>query len=123
MLVGFVMRKLFNQMEDEVKRQTELAREEARLRSPIARVLRVLTLAAFVLAGATLFYGFYNFPDAPIRQKEGGYAGKQGKPRTQEDFEAFILWEKVLFIVFPSAFVIAFASEMVDKRQRRKRQS
>jgi hypothetical protein len=116
-------RQLFERMKGEALRHSELEREEARSRGPLARILLVLTIAACLLAGATMVYGIYNFPDAPIRQTEGGYAGKGGKPRTQEDFEAFVRWEKAMFIVFPSALLLGFAFGITDARQRRKRKS
>jgi hypothetical protein len=68
-----------------------------------------LTIIASLLAAATMFYGMYHFPDAPIRQTAGGYVGKGGRARTQQDFEAFLKWEKAMLIVFPSVFVFGFA--------------
>jgi hypothetical protein len=86
----------------------------------VARLLLVLTIAAGLLAVATMFYGVYNFPDAPIRQTTGGYEGKGGRARTQEDFEAFIAWEKAMIVVFPAVFGLGFASVCIDAMQRRK---
>jgi hypothetical protein len=116
-------RALFEQMAGEVTHRSEFEREEARRRGPVGRVLLVLTITVCLLAAATGLYGVYNFPDAPIRQTAGGYVGKGGKPRAQEDFEAFILWEKVMLIVFPSAFLIGLAFGITDARQRRLRKS
>ncbi|MGB7925680.1 MAG: hypothetical protein WCF57_20745 [Pyrinomonadaceae bacterium] len=97
------------------------APEEAGSRGPLARLLLALTVAACLLAAATALYGIYNFPDAPLRQTAGGYAGKGGTPRTQDDYEAFIRWEKAMLTVFPTAFVIGFAFVITDSRQRRQR--
>jgi hypothetical protein len=114
---------LFKRMAGEATRQSALEREEARLRGPVARFLLVLTIAACLLAVATGLYGVYNFPDAPIRQGKGVYIGKGGKPHTQEEFEAFILWQQAMFIIFPSAFVLGFGFGIADAMQRRKRSS
>ena len=114
---------LFERMAGEAKRRAELEQEEARSRSPVARLLLVLTIAACLLAAATGIYGAYNFPDAPIRKTAGGYAGKVGKPHTQEDYEAFIVWEKTMFIVFPTAFALGFAFGITEAMRRRKRTS
>jgi hypothetical protein len=111
---------LFERMAGEAKRRSELEREEARARSPVARLLLWLTIAACLLAAATGIYGIHNFPDAPIRKTAGGYVGKIGKPHTQEDYEAFIRWEKAMFIVFPSAFALGFAFAIAEAARRRK---
>src|SRR5688572_12953182 len=87
-------RTLFERMAGEARRQAEVQRQAARSRGPVARLLLALTMAACVLAAATMFYGVYNFPDAPIRETAGGYEGKGGGARTAEDFEAFVAWEK-----------------------------
>jgi hypothetical protein len=102
-------------MLDEVKRHSESGL------GPLARALRALTVAACLAAGAVMAYGIYNFPDAPIRPAAGGYAGKHGEPRTREDFEAFVRWERTLFVVFPSAFALGFASAWADRARRRRR--
>ena len=113
-------RVLFEKMVGEVARRSEVERQAARSRGPVARVLLALTIAAGLLAAATMFYGVYNFPDAPIRQTAGGYEGKGGRARTQEDFEAFIAWEKAMIVVFPAVFGFGFASACIDAMQRRK---
>jgi hypothetical protein len=113
-------RALFEKMAGEVTRRSEVERQVARARGPVARVLLVLTIAAALLAAATMFYGVYNFPDAPLRQTAGGYEGKGGRPRTQEDFAAFIAWEKMMIVVFPAVFGLGFAFAFIDARQRRK---
>lgn len=112
---------LFERMKGEVVARGESEREEARSRGPLARVLLVLTIAACLLAAATMIYGIYNFPDAPLRQTEGGYVGKGGKPRTQSDYEAFIFWMKATFIIIPPVFVSGFAFAIVESKRRRRR--
>ena len=106
-----------------MKRHPGSEREAARGRGPLARALRALTAAACLAAVVVGVYGVYKFPDAPIRQTAGGYAGKRGKPRTREDFEAFVLWERAMFVTFPVAFVSGFAFALADGAGRRGRKS
>ena len=113
------VRGLFDRMSGEARRQSEAGRAEARSRGPVVRILLVLTITAFLFAAGTGIYGVYNFPDAPIRQTADGYVGKGGKAHTQEDFDAFNLWKRVLFVAFPSAFVLALAFVIADGRKRR----
>ena len=86
--------------------------------APVARALGVLTVVAALLAAATLVYGIWYFPDAPIRPVGSGYKGKTGTPRTLEDFTAFSNWLAALLIVFPTAFGIGFAYLFADRRKR-----
>ena len=116
-------RALFEQMAGEAMRLSDVEHEEARARGPLTRALLALTIAAALLAVATMVYGIYHFPDAPIRPTAGGYVGKGGKPHTREDFEAFVLWGKAMFIVFPAVFVLGFAFGVTEPVQRRKRKS
>jgi hypothetical protein len=116
-------RELFRRGVEEAKRQSEAERQAARKRGPLARVLLVLTLAACLLAVGAGVYGAYNFPDAPIRQAGEGYVGKYGKPHTREEFEAFGRWRTLMFVAFPSAFVLAFAFALADGAGRRGRKS
>jgi len=114
---------LFERMAGEIKRRAEFEHNQPQTRSAVVRLLLVLTIVMCLLAVATGLYGAYNFSDAPIRKTESGYVGKGGKPHTQEEFEAFVLWQQVMFIVFPSAFVLGFAFGITDARQRRKHRS
>ena len=86
----------------------------------MTRILLALTLVSSLIAAATMFYGIYYFPDAPIRQVAGGYVGKGGSARTQQDFDAFLVWKKVMLFVFPSVFVFGLAFGITDSRQRRR---
>src|SRR5262245_51527391 len=86
--------------------------------APVARVLGALTVAAALLAAATLVYGIWYFPDAPIRPEGSGYRGKTGTPRTLEDFTAFTNWLTALLIVFPLAFGSGFAYLFADSRRK-----
>jgi cytochrome c-type biogenesis protein CcmH/NrfG len=114
---------LFERMAGEVTRRSESERAQAQNRGPVVRLLLVLTIVMCLAAAATGLYGAYNFPDAPIRETAGVYVGKGGKIHTQEEFEAFVLWKQVMFIVFPSAFVLGFVYGITDAGQRRKRRS
>lgn len=116
-------RELFRRGMEEAKRHTASEREAARTRGPLARALLALTIAACLLSVAVGVYGVYNFPDAPIRQTREGYVGKYGKPRTREDYESFVRWKAALLVVFPSAFVLAFAFALADGAGRRRRNS
>ena len=97
------------------------SRRGEKARGPFARLLLGLTLAACLLTAATMCYGIYNFPDAPLRQTAGGYAGKHGGARTREDYERFVAWEKAMLVAFPAVFVLAFAFALADAGRRAKR--
>jgi hypothetical protein len=112
-------RNLIETMKDEAERRSELEAEAARTRGPVARVLLALTVVAAVVAVATLAYGVFAFPDAPIRATGGGYAGKGGTPRTREDFEAFMAWKTAALAVVPTLFALGFAFAVADARRRR----
>jgi hypothetical protein len=111
---------LFERMAGETTRRSEFGHNQSQTRSALARLLLALTIVMCLLAAATGLYGVYNFLDAPIRKTESSYVGKGGKLHTQQEFEAFILWRQVMFIVFPSAFVLGFAFGITDAMQRRK---
>lgn len=117
------VRELFRRGMDEVERHSESERAAARGRGPLARVLLVLTIGACLAAVGAGVYGVYNFPDAPLRRAGEGYVGKYGKPHTREEFEAFVRWKSAMLVVFPSAFVLAFAFALADGAGRRGRRS
>ena len=115
------VRELFDRMAGEAARQAEVERKAAKTRRPLAKILLAFTLASSLFAAATMFYGMYYFPDAPIRQKAEGYVGKGGTARKQEDFEAFLQWEKAMLVAFPMVFVFGFGfgiTEAIHSRQR-----
>lgn len=112
-------RDLSERMVGEAVRHSQVETKEAKSRGPVARFLLALTILASLFATTTMFYGMYYFPDAPIRQTAEGYVGKGGTARTQEDFEAFLRWEKTMLIAFPSVFVFGFAFGITNVRQRR----
>lgn len=98
----------------------ELARdrEAARQRGPVARILLVLAFFAGFLAISTMVYGMIKYPDAPLRQTVDGYSGKNGTPRTREDYESFLLWQRTMLTVFPSVFVLGIGFVIADARHR-----
>jgi hypothetical protein len=107
-------------MAGETTRRSEGERVAAGARGPLARLLLVLTIAACLCAAATGVYGIYNFPDAPIRLKGTGYVGKGGGAHTREEFDAFVLWERAMFIAFPLAFLLGAAFAITDTTERRR---
>src|SRR5688500_8342286 len=113
-------RGLFDQMVGEAQRMDAEQRAKAPPRGPVGKVLGGAAVIAGVIAAGTLLYGFYSFPDAPIRQTPSGYAGKAGTPRTREDFEAFKVWEKGVIAAFVITFATAFASVAADRIHKRR---
>jgi hypothetical protein len=113
-------RDLIERLAGEAARQSRVERKEAKSRDPVTRILLGLTIAASLIAAATMCYGIYYFPDAPIRQTAEGFVGKGGSARTGEDFEAFLRWKKVMLFVVPSVFVFGVAFGITEARQRRK---
>jgi cytochrome c-type biogenesis protein CcmH/NrfG len=111
---------LVSRMIEKAKRDAEAERVRAKSRGPLTRLLLALTIIAAVCAAATGIYGVWNFPDAPLRFRDGGYVGKTGKAHTQAEYEAYTAWKGVLLIVFPSAFILGFAFALADSRSRRK---
>jgi hypothetical protein len=114
-------RMLFEEITGEVRRQAKIEEEEARHRSPLLKFLFGLLLLSVLSAAAVGIYGIYNFPDAPVREKADGYAGKYGKPYTKEDFEGFVIWKKSLFASFAATFTLGFTLALLETRERRQR--
>src|SRR5688572_10661968 len=111
---------MFDRISSEAARQSRAGRKAARSRGPVTRILLGLTITASLIAAATMFYGIYYFPDAPIRQTANGYVGKGGGTRTREDFQAFLVWKKTLLFMFPTVFVFGAAFGITEARQRRR---
>ena len=114
--VGSLTRRLIS----EARERAEADRRAAVSRGPLTRVLLALTLVAVAACVATGAYGAYNFPDAPIRPKAGGYAGKTGRPRTQAEYETYLNWTLAMWTVFPAVFVAGAAFAYSDARDRRR---
>jgi hypothetical protein len=52
-------------------------------------------------------YGLIRFPDSPIHPcGQGRYCGKQGQPRTLEDYRAHQLWQTGLMWGWPVGMVL-----------------
>jgi len=114
--VGALTRRLIR----EARERVEADRRAAASRGPVTRALLALTLLAVAACVVTGAYGAYNFPDAPIRPKGGGYVGKTGRPRTQAEYESYLSWTVTMWTVFPAAFVTGAAFSYSDARDRRK---
>jgi len=113
---GALTRRLIS----DARERVEADRRDAASRSPLTRALLALALLAAAACVATGVYGAYNFPDAPIRPKGGGYAGKTGRPHTQAEYESYLNWTLAMWSVFPSAFVAGAAFGFSDSRDRRR---
>lgn len=70
----------------------------------------VLGAAIALIMGSLFFYGWFRYPDAPIYKCSGGvgYCGKQGQPHSRADYQAFELWQTVLFILWPVGMLAMF---------------
>jgi hypothetical protein len=73
-----------------------------RTRGMLAKIIGCAMFAVF-------FYGLIRFPDSPIhRSADGHFIGKQGQPRTLQDYQAFAAWEKLLFCIWPLGMLLVF---------------
>jgi hypothetical protein len=70
---------------------------------------RIRTALSWVLITAmfgVFTYGMVRFPDAPIRPCAAqGYCGKQGQPRTYQDYVVFSRWQTTLMYLWPTGIV------------------
>ena len=83
-------------------------------------VLPSVVIALAVATGLMMIYGIYTFPDAPIRQcGENCFQGKQGQPRTRDDFEAFGRWLWITPSLFIAALASGFLLNFVDRRSKK----
>ena len=112
--------RLFNHMMGEVKRQSKIEREAERHRSPMLKALGWLFLMSALSAAAIGIYGIYNFPYAPLREKNGAYYGKYDTPVTKTDYERYVVWMPALFVSFGATFALGFTFAALDSRNRRK---
>ncbi len=84
------------------------------LRKSLTAIVLILALAA----AASMVYGIYYFPDAPISQcGDGCFRNKQGRPKTAEDYERFRRW----LVTTPGLVIAAIGSGMlltiIEKRR------
>jgi hypothetical protein len=64
-------------------------------------VVSAIMLAVFV-------YGAARFSDGPISEYEGGYRSTHRIPHTAEEYRAYKIWEKTIFIVWPLGMAVGF---------------
>lgn len=115
------VREIFDESLERAKREFETERERKRTRSAFVKFLQALLFISIISAVLTFAYGIYNFPDAPLRLKDNGeYRGKTGKLHTQQEYENFRLWQTTLFVVFPVLFILAFAFQVADSREKKR---
>ena len=81
------------------------------------RIVNLIGILAVVLAVVILAFGVYRWPDAPIRQSAGGYAGKTGVAHTGEEYELFKDWERSLLVIVPLAFIVNIGAAIMSKRR------
>jgi hypothetical protein len=53
-------------------------------------------------------YGAIRFGDGPISEYQGGYRSTRRVPHTAEEYRAYKIWEKTIFIVWPLGIAIGF---------------
>ena len=113
--------QLIRELIAQARARAEADRAEAASRGPVRKLLLLMTVAAFLSAGATTIYGIYHFPDAPIRAVGGGYAGKGGTARTRQEYENYLSWTRAMWITYPATFLLASVLMWADDRGRRRR--
>lgn len=113
-------RRIFDHAMTEVKRHSEVEREVDRHRSPLLKAVGWLLLASILASVAVGAYGIYNFPYAPLREKNGVYYGRYNTPSTKTDYERYKVWEKAFFASFAASFTLGFSFMIWDSRLRRK---
>jgi hypothetical protein len=69
-----------------------------------------LSLASIVAVCAGLLaYGLVLYPDAPIHPcGDSQFCGKRNQPHTEQQYRAFLAWEKSLLILAPFGFAAGF---------------
>jgi hypothetical protein len=66
------------------------------------KVCRAVAVALLAIGAVWFCGGLILFPDAPIRACASGYCGKQGQPRTPEDFGHYRIWQWGLTFGWPA---------------------
>jgi hypothetical protein len=77
---------------------------------PVTKALIVACSVMGLIAAGILVYGIIAFPDAPVRQTASGYIGKHGAPYTQNGYDRFRLWEKLMMTTFGFALLTGFGA-------------
>lgn len=114
------VRTIFDQALERVHKQAELDGQKTSI-TPLGKVVNALSLAGILMVAGVLFYGFWQFPDAPIRKTPQGYVGKTGQPRTESDYVHFVWWERTLVVTFCSALALGFTSMLTGKSEESKK--
>lgn len=66
----------------------------------------LLSCIIFLVIGTTFVYGQIKFPDAPITLVDNNkYEGKQGQPRSEEDFDQFSTWSTSMYFLVPAGII------------------
>lgn len=113
------VRTIFDQALERVRKQAELDGQKTST-TPLGKVVNALSLAGILMVAGVLFYGFWQFPDAPIRKTPQGYVGKTGQPRTESDYVHFVWWERTLVVTFCSALVVGLTSMLTGNTKKPK---
>jgi hypothetical protein len=83
------------------------------------RFLTNLVIFSALCTAMGLLYGFYRFPDAPIRTcGTDCYQGKTGGPRSKDDFDGYSTWMMLMPVAFVATFglgIVLYVSERRDK--------
>lgn len=76
----------------------------------VSQKFRNILAGCILAAMGSLFIGhFVKFPDSPITlRQDNSYRGKQGQPRTREDFESYNQWSLALNLTWPTGMLAIF---------------
>ena len=77
----------------------ERAKKMMQKTRPLSYCIGLVMVVLFV-------YGLIRYPDLPIRECPSGYCGRQGQPHTAAEYNAFKIWQRTLFIVWPIGMLI-----------------
>ena len=75
-----------------------------------------VSVALFGILLLVMGYGFYRFPSAPIRYRDGQYVDKRGGVHTRSDFEQLRIWERVFIGSWVAATGSAAAYQFAKRR-------
>ena len=78
---------------------------------PVRWTITILLIALF-------FYGFIQFPSAPLKPCGIAYCGKYGSKVTREVYEAFVIWERALLIATFLVVAYGWAGWLLKKSRR-----
>jgi hypothetical protein len=84
---------------------------------------RNASIVIAIMMGILFGYGLIRFPDAPLQScGDHSFCGKQGRPHTQQEFEAFEFWQNTLFWVWPVGILALYIlnRDRIRSRPRRR---